>query len=107
MGLRIDTLLDRKRMGVELTDEELTFFVHSLMDRRLTQAQVGAFCAFTTWRGMTQAEMVALTRAMAQSGQTIQWNVGLDSKIVDKHSTGGVGDKVSLILASIVGNAWL
>ena len=54
MGLRIDTLLDRKRMGVELTNEELRFFVHSLMNKRLTQAQVGAFCAFTTWRGMTQ-----------------------------------------------------
>ena len=101
MGLRIDTLLDRKRMGAELTNEELRFFIDSLMNKRLTQAQVGAFCAFTTWRGMTQQEMVALTMAMAHSGQTIQWSVPPDSKIVDKHSTGGVGDKVSLILAPL------
>ena len=60
MALRIDTLLDRKRSGKELTAHEMTFFVECLMDNRLTHAQVGAFCAFTMWRGMTQAETVAL-----------------------------------------------
>ena len=101
MALRIDTLLDRKRMGKELTAQELTFLVDCLMDRRLSPVQTGAFCAFTMWRGMTQAETVALTLAMANSGQTIQWDVPVDSKIIDKHSTGGVGDKVSLILAPL------
>ena len=101
MALRIDTLLDRKRMGKELTAEELKFFVECLIDRRLSQAQIGAFCAFTMWRGMTQAETVALTISMAKFGETIRWDVPTNSKIVDKHSTGGVGDKVSLILAPL------
>ena len=101
MGIRFDTILEKKKNGLELTTEEIGFFVQGLMQNTVSSAQIGALCAFVTCRGMTASETVALTLAMADSGQRVQWDFASDIKIVDKHSTGGVGDKVSMILAPL------
>ncbi len=101
MGLRINNILEAKSSGKELSVPELDFFIQSLVREEVTSAQAGAFCAFTLWRGMTTAETIALTLAMANSGMRMHWDVSDDTMIIDKHSTGGVGDKVSIILAPL------
>ena len=69
----------------------------------MTDAQVGALAMAIVWRGMTPAERVALTGAMTRSGDVLDWSAaGLAGPVLDKHSTGGVGDKVSLMLAPIL-----
>jgi thymidine phosphorylase len=96
-------LIRRKRDGAELSSEEIAFLVGGLTDGSLTDAQAGALAMAICWRGMTDAERVALTGAMTRSGEVLDWSgVNLPGPILDKHSTGGVGDKVSLLLAPIV-----
>ena len=69
----------------------------------LSDAQVGAFAMAVVLKGMTRDERVALTGAMTRSGEVLDWSeAGLPGPVLDKHSTGGVGDKVSLLLAPIV-----
>ena len=69
----------------------------------MTDAQVGALAMAIVWRGMSAAERVALTGAMTRSGDVLDWSdAGLSGPVLDKHSTGGVGDKVSLLLAPIL-----
>ncbi|MEJ0071389.1 MAG: hypothetical protein WDO24_24585 [Pseudomonadota bacterium] len=69
----------------------------------LSEGQVAAFAMAVFFRGMATDERIALTGAMARSGRRIDWRgVGLDRPAIDKHSTGGVGDKVSLALAPLV-----
>ena len=96
----IPELIRRKRDGRELSAAEIEQFVAGLTDGSVTDAQVGAFAMAVVWRGMTGPERVALTGAMMRSGDVLQWD--LDRPVLDKHSTGGVGDKVSLLLAPIV-----
>jgi thymidine phosphorylase len=77
--------------------------VAGIVDGAMSDAQVAAFAMAVYFRGMTWEECAALTRAMANSGTVLDWaGVGLDGPILDKHSTGGVGDTVSLILAPLV-----
>lgn len=96
----IDTLLEQKRDGAALDASDIEAFVAGVVDGSVTRAQAAAFLAFVFVRGMTDDETVALTRAMADSGERLEWR-GLDGPFVDKHSTGGVGDKVSLVLAPL------
>ncbi|MCB9777480.1 MAG: thymidine phosphorylase [Alphaproteobacteria bacterium] len=98
-GPGIELLLERKRDGGALTADELTWLVGGIVDESVTRAQAAAFLAFTFLRGMTDEETVAFTLAMRDSGDVLSWAV--DGTVVDKHSTGGVGDKVSLILAPL------
>jgi thymidine phosphorylase len=93
-------VIRRKRDGVALTREEIAFLVGGITDGGLSDAQVGALAMALFLRGMEPAERVALTEAMRDSGTVIGWD--LDRPVLDKHSTGGVGDKVSLMLAPIV-----
>src|ERR671925_555331 len=93
-------VIRRKRDGHELTREELAFLVGGITDGSLSDAQVGALAMAMFLRGMAAGERVALTSAMTRSGEVLEWD--LDRPVVDKHSTGGVGDKVSLMLAPIV-----
>jgi len=93
-------IIRRKRDGAALTDDEIAFFVRGLTDGSITEGQVAAFAMAVFFQGMTMDERVALTRCMMHSGQTIAWEDG--PPVLDKHSTGGVGDKVSLMLAPIV-----
>lgn len=101
MGLRISTILEQKSQGQELSGAQLRFFVEQLVSGEITDAQIAAFCAFTLWQGMSTQETVELTLAMADSSPKMQWDLPADTTIIDKHSTGGVGDKVSLILAPL------
>jgi thymidine phosphorylase len=96
-------LIRRKRDGEELSAEEVSALVAGIADGSVSDAQVGALAMAIFLRGMTDAERVALTGAMTRSGEVLQWgDAGLAGPVLDKHSTGGVGDKVSLLLAPIV-----
>jgi len=92
-----------KRDGRALTDEEIAFFVAGLTDGSITEGQAAAFAMAVFFRGMTRAELTAFTLAMRDSGTVLDWSdADLPGPALDKHSTGGVGDKVSLMLAPIV-----
>jgi thymidine phosphorylase len=92
-------LIRKKREDGELSAEEVEFLVAGITDGSVSDAQVGALAMAIVWRGMSKAERIALTGAMRDSGDVLQWD---SDRILDKHSTGGVGDKVSLLLAPIV-----
>jgi thymidine phosphorylase len=92
-----------KRDGLRLTDDEITRFVAGITDGSIGDAQVGAFAMAVYFQGMELEERVVLTSAMSRSGSTMHWDrADLHGPVVDKHSTGGVGDKVSLMLAPLV-----
>jgi thymidine phosphorylase len=96
-------LIRRKRDGGELSATEIAELVAGIAEGTVTDAQVGALAMAIVWRGMSAAERVALTGAMTRSGDVLDWtDAGLPGPVLDKHSTGGVGDKVSLLLAPIV-----
>src|SRR3954471_17933195 len=93
-------VIRRKRDGDMLTAAEIGFLVSGITDGGLSDAQVGALAMALFLRGLDGDERVALTRAMRDSGTVLEWD--LDRPVLDKHSTGGVGDKVSLILAPLL-----
>jgi thymidine phosphorylase len=96
-------LIRRKRDGFELSADEISQLVRGIADGTVTDAQVGALAMAIVWRGMTAGERIALTGAMTRSGDILDWSdAGLAGPVLDKHSTGGVGDKVSLLLAPIL-----
>jgi thymidine phosphorylase len=92
-------LIRSKRDGGEFSPEQIQFLVDGITDQSLSDAQTGALAMAICLRGMTAAETIALTGAMTRSGDTMSW-ADLDRPVLDKHSTGGVGDKVSLPLAA-------
>lgn len=98
--LDIGDLLTRKRDGEPLAADQIYAFIEGVLDQRVSRAQAAAFLAFAFTRGLSDEETVALTRAMTDTGERLSW-AGLDGPFVDKHSTGGVGDKVSLVLAPL------
>lgn len=93
-------IIRRKRNGETLSTEEIEAFIAALAAGRLSEGQIGAFAMAVWFKGMTRAETVALTLSMARSGNMLDWR-DIDRPIADKHSTGGVGDNVSLMLAPI------
>ncbi|KQO41182.1 thymidine phosphorylase [Methylobacterium sp. Leaf85] len=93
-------LIRAKRDGRVLTDGEITGFISGLTDGRVTEGQAAAFAMAVFFRGLSLPERVALTRAMTHSGTVLDWD--LPGPVLDKHSTGGVGDTVSLALAPMV-----
>jgi len=93
-------IIRKKRDGGALSDAEIAEFIMGVTAGTISESQVSAFTMAVFFRGMAMSERVALTRAMTQSGTVLRWEgVG---PVLDKHSTGGVGDKVSLMLAPIV-----
>ncbi len=90
-----------KRDGGELAPEDIGEFVRGLADESFSEGQVAALAMAVFINGMTRGEAVALTLAMRDSGEVLRWPE-LDRPVADKHSTGGVGDNVSLMLAPIV-----
>ncbi len=96
-------IIRKKRDGIELAADEIAFMVKGLNDDSISEGQVAAFAMAVFFQGMTMDERVALTREMTHSGDVLNWtDLDLPGPVLDKHSTGGVGDKVSLMLAPIV-----
>jgi len=95
-------VIRKKRDGGELTPEEIAYFVDGLADGSIPAEQVAALAMAVFLNSMSAAEAGCLTLAMAASGSVLEWqDEGLDGPVVDKHSTGGVGDKVSFLVAPI------
>ncbi len=96
-------IIRAKRDGLELSDDQIAFFVDGLADSSIPAEQVSALAMAVCLNSMSADETAKLTMAMASSGTVLEWqDMHLDRPIVDKHSTGGVGDKVSFMLAPIV-----
>ncbi len=95
-------VIRKKRDGGELSDAEIQFFVDGLADESLPAEQVSSLAMAIFLNSMNFDEAAKLTMAMAASGAVLDWSdLDLDGPVVDKHSTGGVGDKVSFLLAPI------
>jgi pyrimidine-nucleoside phosphorylase len=94
-------LIQRKRDGAELSDAEIGELVLAYARDEVPDYQMAAFCMAAYFKGLTPAETHALTDAMVRSGETIDLSA-LGRKVVDKHSTGGVGDKTSIALGPVV-----
>ncbi|HMG06173.1 MAG TPA: hypothetical protein VK581_11980 [Chthoniobacterales bacterium] len=99
--MHVPTLIERKREGKELTDEEISDLVSGFTHGEIADYQMSAWAMAVFFRGMTPAETQHLTRAMMESGRVLEYPRGTPPK-VDKHSTGGIGDKVSLVLAPLL-----
>jgi pyrimidine-nucleoside phosphorylase len=95
-------LIERKRDGEELPREELTELVLAYARGEVPDYQMAAFLMAVYFQGMTSRETFALTDAMVRSGETLDLHAALGRKAVDKHSTGGVGDKTSIAVGPIV-----
>jgi pyrimidine-nucleoside phosphorylase len=94
-------LIERKRDGGALTPEEWSALVAGYTAGRIPDYQMSALLMAVVWRGLERVELAALTDAMIASGQRMSFE-GWNTPRIDKHSTGGVGDKVSLVLAPLV-----
>jgi pyrimidine-nucleoside phosphorylase len=97
-------LIRRKREGAEIPAEEIKEFIDGYVAGKIPDYQVSAFLMAVFFRGMAPREAAALTRSMLESGERFDLS-SINGPKVDKHSTGGVGDKVSLILAPLVASA--
>src|SRR2546430_7917535 len=95
-------VIRRKRDGHALERAQIDAFVRGLVDSTWSDAQAAAMAMAIYVNGMSRQETVELTDAMRNSGTTLDWPGSFPGPILDKHSTGGVGDKVSLMLAPIV-----
>jgi len=101
--MHIAELIIRKRDGGELTGDDLGFLVRGIADGTLSDAQVGSLAMAILQQGLTREERIAFTRHKMRSGDVLDWSeVDLPGPALDKHSTGGVGDKVSILLGPIV-----
>ena len=98
--MRMLDIIIKKRSGVELTKEEISFFVEGYTKGKIPDYQVSPFLMAVYFNGMTGKETAHLTESMINSGMTVDLS-GIPLYKVDKHSTGGVGDKISLILAPV------
>ena len=98
--MRAVDVIQRKRDGLELTREEIDFFIRGYAAGQIPDYQASAFTMAVFFRGMTAGETVALTEAMMRTGEVLDFS-DLPGPKVDKHSTGGVGDKTSLVLAPL------
>ncbi len=98
--MNVAKLISDKRDGRTLSDEEIAFLISGYADESIPDYQMAAFAMATFFQGMTTEETTTLTRCMIDSGDRLQWPGSLAS--VDKHSTGGIGDKVSIPLAPML-----
>ena len=96
-------IIRHKRDGQKLTAEEISFFVKGIADNSISEGQVGAFAMAVYFNGMEMDERVSLALGMRDSGTVLEWkSLDLDGPVLDKHSTGGVGDVISLMLGPMV-----
>ena len=99
--MHIPQLIERKRDGGILTNEEIRAFIHAFTAGEIPDYQMSALAMAIYFRGLDPVETATLTAAMRDSGRVFRWPSGSPPK-VDKHSTGGVGDKTSLVLAPLL-----
>ena len=102
-------VIAKKCGGQTLSEVDIGLFVDGLISKNFNDAQVGAMAMAIFLQGLDKQETVCLTNAMMKSGKVLSWDIirdanglSLNGPILDKHSTGGVGDKVSFMLAAIV-----
>jgi pyrimidine-nucleoside phosphorylase len=100
--IRPAELIERKRNGGELSPEELRELMTAYARDEVPDYQLAALCMAIYFRGLTSAETYAMTEAMIATGETVDLRAALGRKVVDKHSTGGVGDKTSIAVGPIV-----
>jgi pyrimidine-nucleoside phosphorylase len=100
--IRPAELIQRKRDGGELSDEELSELILGFTRGEIPDYQLAAFCMAVYFRGLSPRETYALTDAMVRSGETIDLQAEIGRPVADKHSTGGVGDKASLVVGPLV-----
>jgi len=99
----LQEIIGNKRDGAELTRHQIEYFIAELTKGTASEGQVAAFAMSVFFNGMSPRECAALTLAMRDSGEVLRWNQDrLRGSVVDKHSTGGVGDTVSLMLAPML-----
>lgn len=99
--MHVPTLIEKKREGKELTDEEISQLVSGFTRGEIADCQMSAWAMAVLFQGMTPVETHHLTKAMMESSSVLDYPVDTPPK-VDKHSTGGIGDKVSLVLAPLL-----
>jgi len=104
--MRAVDIIRKKRDAAELSRQEIEFLIEGATHDRIPDYQLAAWLMAVVWRGMTRAELAALTEAMLHSGVVLDFSE-LPAPKVDKHSTGGVGDKTSLVIAPVVAAAGL
>lgn len=96
-------IIRKKRDGKSLSEEEIRFFINGVRDNSVSEGQIAALAMTIYFNDMTMPERVALTLAMRDSGTVLNWkSLNLNGPLVDKHSTGGVGDVTSLMLGPMV-----
>jgi pyrimidine-nucleoside phosphorylase len=99
--MHVPTLIEKKRDGNQLTAEEVAYLISGFTSGEIPDYQMSAWAMAVLFEGMTPAETHHLTKAMMESGRVLEYPAGTPPK-VDKHSTGGVGDKISLVLAPLL-----
>ncbi|MCC8379789.1 thymidine phosphorylase [Xenorhabdus sp. PB30.3] len=96
-------IIRKKRDGFSLSEEEIRFFINAVRDNTVSEGQIAALAMAIYFRDMTMEERIALTLAVRDSGTVLDWKkLNLPGPVVDKHSTGGVGDVTSLMLGPMV-----
>ncbi|MGC8785827.1 MAG: pyrimidine-nucleoside phosphorylase, partial [Anaerolineae bacterium] len=104
--MRAVDIIRKKRDGEELSKEEIEFMVQGFTRGDIPDYQMSAWLMAIVWRGMTERETVDLTLAMAHSGDVLDLSA-VAPLVLDKHSTGGVGDKTTLVVAPLVASLGL
>lgn len=99
--MRVVDLIELKKQGKELSREQLAFLINGFVEKQIPEYQMSAFLMAVWFKGMTSKETAMLTELMMHSGEVYDLS-GIEGIIVDKHSTGGVGDKVSLALGPVL-----
>ncbi len=96
-------IIKNKRDGNVLSKDEIDFFIQGIANNTVSEGQIAAFAMAVFFQDMNSSERINFTQSMVNSGDVLDWSdMNLNGPILDKHSTGGVGDKISLMLAPII-----